>query len=277
MSIWIWYHCNLVQFSSLSLIPDSPVIANSKHTRVVPANPTFANAQVEIAKNLMSDGKIKTVQDDVGFPFRIDTSDMAYVSSWTRPSNDIMVTNVDEMKDIEMSRNQILRAGYRSDISNGQPRLCLSYLIAGMFASAFSNDKTSPLIVDLIPGIDREKGSFNEDFCEGNGNVSIVPCMPLAKERMKYILDHYSKIFTEGKDVWDGFLGCIREERHIVKILDDADMNMLDAEYDSMRMRSGSTKMFRAILVQHQVTDKTIVLCNCWQVSSTIGGVSTIS
>ena len=225
----------------------------------------------------MSDGKFKTVQDDVGFPFRIDTSDVAYVSSWTRPSNDVMVNKVDEMKVIEMSRNQILRAGYRSDISNGQPRLCLSYLIAGMFASAFSNDKTSPLIVDLIPGIDREKGSFNEDFCEGNGNVSIVPCMPLAKERMKYILYHYSKIFTEGKDVWDGFLDCIREERHIVKILDDEDINMLDAQYDSMRRRSGSTKMFRAILVQHQVTDKTIVLCNCWQVSSIISGVRTIS
>jgi hypothetical protein len=188
-----------------------------------------------------------------------------------------MVTNVDEMKVIKMSRNQILRAGYRSDLPNGQPRLCLSYLIAGMFASAFSFDKTAPLIVDLIPGIDREKGSFTEDFCEENGSVSIIPCMPLAKERMKYILDHYSKIFTEGKDVWDGFLNCIRDERHIVKILDDEDINRLDLQYDSMRRRSGSTKMFRAILVQHRVTDKTVALCNCWQVSSTIGGVSTIS
>jgi len=225
----------------------------------------------------MSDGKIKTVQDDVGFPFRIDTSDVAYVSSWTRPSNDVMVNKVDEMKVIEMSRNQILRAGYRSDLPNGQPRLCLSYLIAGIFASAFSNDITSPLIVDLVPGIDREKGSFNEDFCEENGNVSIVPCMPLATERMKYILNHYSKIFTEGKDVWDGFLNCIHDERHIVKILDDEDINRLDVQYDSMRRRSGSTKMFRAILVQHRVTGKTIVLYNCWQVSSTIGGVSTRS
>ena len=158
----------------------------------------------------MSDGKIKTVQDDVGFPFRIDTSDVAYVSSWTRPSNDVMVNKVDEMKVIEMSRNQILRAGYRSDLLNGQPRLCLSCLIAGMFASAFSFDKTAPLIVDLVPGIDRKKGSFNEDFCEENGNVSIIPCMPLAKERMKYILYHYSKIFTEGKmygmDFWIAFV-----------------------------------------------------------------------
>jgi hypothetical protein len=225
----------------------------------------------------MSDGKIKTVQDDVGFPFRIDTSDVAYVSSWTRPSNDVMVNKVDEMKVIEMSRNQILRAGYRSDLPNGQPRLCLSYLIAGMFASAFSNDKTAPLIVDLVPGIHREKGSYNEDFCEENGNVSIVPCMPLAKERMKYILDHYSKIFTEGKDVWDGFLDCIRDERHIVKILDDEDINRLDVQYDSMRRRSGSTIMFRAILVQHRDTGQPFVLYNCWQVSSTIGGVSTIS
>ena len=118
---------------------------------------------------------VATAQDDVGSPFRLDTSDEAFVTSWTRPSNDIMVTEADRLVPIEnMSTSQVLRAGYRSDLPNGQTRLCLSYLVAGLILSSFvrprrdflcntgvnltniqNDDLIAPLIVDMIPALER--------------------------------------------------------------------------------------------------------------------------
>ena len=43
-------------------------------------------------------------------------------------------------------------------------------------------------------------------------------------ERMKYMLRHYSKIFSEGSDVLKGWMQCIREEGHIVMPLEDNDL-----------------------------------------------------
>ena len=207
-----------------------------------------------MAKHLLKNRTIATAQNDVGSSFRIDTTDEAFVSSWMRPSNDIMVTDIDKMIPMEnMLTNQVLRAGCRSDLPNRQTRLCLSYMIAGMFASAFlrsrgdlSNDSSTgiieslsnlrdddliaPLIVDLIPVIDRSKGMTEEDFCDDNGNVSIHPGMPLAMKRMSYILCHYSKIFSEGDDVWEGFMHCICKEGHTVKVLSDKDIAVLDPQ-----------------------------------------------
>ena len=73
-----------------------------------------------------------------------------------------------------------------------------------MFASAFTDGKTAPLIIDLIPVVNQKKGSTKEDFCEDNGNVGIKPGMPLAMERMKYILHHYSKSSVKAVMYWMG-------------------------------------------------------------------------
>ena len=176
---------------------------------------------------------------DVGCPFRIDTFDVAFVSSWPGPSNECMKSDISEMKVVDMSWNQVLRAGYRRVFPNGPRRLCLSYLIAGMFASVFTDGKTAPLIIDLIPVVNRKKGSTREDFCEDNGNVGIEPGIPLAMEHMKYILHHYSKIFSEDSDVLNGWMDCIREEGHIVMTLEDDDLKRIDPEYDLNRFEGG--------------------------------------
>ena len=252
----------------------SKAIDNSKRLHVVPANTTFADQQVDIAKLLMTQRKINTAQDDVGSPFRIDTLDVAFVSSWPRPSNEYMVSNVSEMKVVDMSRNQVLRAGYRRDCPNGPMRVCLSYLIAGMFASAFTDGKRSPLIVDSIPVINRKKGSTSDDFCADNGHVNIEPAMPLTMELMKYILRNYGKIFSEGSDVLKGWMHCIREEGHFVMTLEDDDLKRIDPEYDINRSKEACEFMFNAMLICHCVTKRTIVLYHCVQISSSIGGVS---
>ena len=251
----------------------------------------------------MEQSIIATAQDDVGSPFRLDTSDVAFVSSWTRPSNDVMETEVDRLVPVEnMSTSQVLRAGYRSDLPNGQTRLCLSYLIAGLFLSSFvstrkdflcniaaagplpsddsinnrNDDLIAPLIVDLIPAMDRRQGSTEEDFCEDNGSVSIHPVLPLVMKRVSYILRNYSKIFSEGNDVWDAFLRCVFEEGHTVKVLSDVDIAALDVHYDDLRQKSlSNVNMLKAILIKHKESSRTSVLFNCMQISSTIGGVST--
>ena len=158
---------------------------------------------------------IATAQDDVGSPFCLDTSDEAFVTSWTRPSNDIMVMEADRLVPVEnMLTSQVLSAGYRSDLSNGQTRLCLSYLVARLDLSSFvrprrdflcntgvtgplesddltnirNNDLIAPLIVNMIPTIERMQGLTEEDFCDDNGRVSILPVMELVMKCLSYIL-----------------------------------------------------------------------------------------
>jgi hypothetical protein len=187
------------------------------------------------------------------------------------------------MKPIEeMSLDQTLCAGIRSDLPGGKKRVCLSYAIAGLFASSFLMDtvvndeavKIPPLIVDMIPLFDRKIGSTEEDFCEKNGSVDISHGLPVIKKRISYIIRNFSKIFTEGSEVLNAFIGCIQEEGHIVKILNDEDMTVLDPQFNNLRRKTGATSLLTALLVQHCETEKTIAIYNCMQISTAIGGVS---
>ena len=77
---------------------------------------------------LMTNGDIETAQRDVGFPFHSDMRDIVFATLWPRPSNDIMVDRVKDRIPMEgMSLDQSLCAGIRSDLPDGQKRVCLSY------------------------------------------------------------------------------------------------------------------------------------------------------
>ena len=90
----------------------SKVINHGRDIGFVPANNQFADELLSIAQQLMSDGIVNTSQDDVGAPFRLNSINVAYVSSWTRPSNCIMVNLVKDMIPVRnMNLRQILRAG----------------------------------------------------------------------------------------------------------------------------------------------------------------------
>ena len=251
------------------------VIRHGKDVNFVGENQSFADDQNDVVKQLMLEGTIKTAQDDVGHPFRIRSSNIAIVNLWTRASNDIMVSSVEEMTTIHPTTSQLLRAGVNCDKRVGPPRMCLSLLIAGLKASAFMIENIAPLIIDLIPGINRIKGTTcGDDFDERNGSVEVRQVMPLAMPRMKYILQHYSKILSEGKDVWDAWMECIRQEGHIVMTLDDAQISLLDPEYKKWRSILGGDDVFRSILIKHRETGKIIALFNSIQIASNIGGVS---
>lgn len=269
---------NLIHFFLLK------VIAHCKEARVVSADLPFANEQYESTKELMSNRVIETAQRDIGFPFRSDKLDMVFATSWPRPSNDIMVNSVENLNPMEeLPFDQSLCAGIRSDLPDGRKRVCLSYGIAGLFASSFlmhvavKNEimKIAPLIIDMIPLINRKIGSTEEDFDAENGNVDISPGMPVIMKRISFVLRNFTKVFSEGAEVWNAIIACIREEGHIVKVLNDDDMTILDPQFNNLRRKTISTTKLIAILVEHCETGKTIALYNCMQISSAIGGVST--
>ena len=220
-------------------------------------------------------GIVNTVQDDVGHPFRVVTRNIAIVNSWTRPSNDIMISSVEEMKTVYPTTCQLLRAGVHSDKEDGQPLLCLSLLVAGLKAAPFMIEQIAPLVVDLIPAVNRIKGmTRRDDFDEMNGSVHIGPIMQLAMSRMSYILQHYSIILSEGQDVWNAWIACCRQEGHIIMTLDDEHISVLDPEYKQWRSILGGDDVFRSILIKHCVSGNIITLFNSFQIASNIGGVS---
>ena len=186
-----------------------------------------------------------------------------------------MVSSVNEMMTIDMSSNQILRAGYQNINGTNETRLCLSILIAGLFASAFiTNKRKAPLIIDMIPLMNRIKGTPDEDFCKKNGRISIKDGEPLIKERARYILKNHNKIFSEGDEVWKVWLKSIQEDKHIVMTLEDAHLKRIDPEFGINREKEGCGFLFKAMLIRHSETKRTIALYHCAQIASTIGGVS---
>ena len=186
-----------------------------------------------------------------------------------------MVNLVKDMIPVRnMNLSQILRAGVRSDLPNGQKRLCLSYLIAGLFASAFLVNNCSPVIFDLIPCFKRKQGTTEEDFEEENGSIDIKDCMPLSMRMIEYTLNNYSKIYVEGQDVMTAFLDYIKEKEYITVRLSDAQMDMIDSDYKSNRRRTGGQSVAHAFLLKHPVKGTIISFYCSWQISSTIARVS---
>jgi hypothetical protein len=239
----------------------------------VRANHHFADEQVKENNRLMKEGNINTCQDDIGHPFRIDTSNVAIVSSWTRTSNSIMVSSTDEMMSVSMTRNQVLRAGVNDT------RICISILVLGLLASAFvtsinGSKIVSPLIIDMIPSMKRTKGSSSDDFSMKNGDVSIQAIRSMVTDRISYILKHYDKIFADGADVLKGFMSCICLEKHIVVTLEDEDILRLDPKYNEVRSVIGSDYLFKAFLITHSESGRIIALYHCAHIGSHIGGVS---
>ena len=88
--------CSLFVRNYTSLTPhihllSSKVINHGRDIGFVPANNQFVDELLSIAQQVMSDGIVNTSQDDVGAPFRLNSINVAYVSSWTRPSNCIII------------------------------------------------------------------------------------------------------------------------------------------------------------------------------------------
>ena len=217
-----------------------------------------------------------TTQDDIAAPHSIVTLDMAVLASWTRALNRVNTSNVVDMKRVEnMTPSQILRAGVRADGS-----LCQAYLVAGLMLTSYHHQSSTseavfPKVVDGIPCFQRKRGkSPKDDFNEKLGPIDINDCWELFECLLTQLLLTSKAIFVDGQDMLTATLRYIKEADHIVLELSDDHINKIDPEYDSHRRRHGATAVCHAFIIKHAVTGKIIIIYSCFQISSTIGGVS---
>ena len=93
----------------------------------------------------------------------------AFLSKWSCPTNDTIVSNASDVKAVEdMRLSQSLRAAFRSDV--GRKRLCLTGLIKGLFILGhLTQESVPPFVADLIPGTIR-----TEEFDKDSGSIDIL-------------------------------------------------------------------------------------------------------
>lgn len=217
-----------------------------------------------------------TTQDDISAPWSMDTLDISVFSSWTRPLNRRNTSTLKYMKRVEnMTPKQILRAGVRAD-----GKLCQAYLVAGLTLMSYKVESSTgiavwPKVVDGIPCFQRKRGlKPKDDFDEKLGRIDINDCWELSKCLITQLLLTSKAIFVDGQDMLEAILRCIKEADHIVLELTDAHIDTIDPDFNSHRRRHGATAVCHAFIVKHAVTDKIIIIYSCFQISSTIGGVS---
>ena len=244
---------------------------------VVNKDEQFADDQFTIVKQKLIDRVFGSCQIDPGMVWRVDTLPIAIVASWTRCSNDDMTGSPELMRIIrDMNLGQFLRAGVRSDLPNGQRRMCFSYMIYGLMCMAMFVGTLCPLVVDLQPGVPRAQGDNTDDFDPELGSVDFDP--DVSNPIIKRILKFYRYIFLDGISVLQRFLNVIAEQGNwLVVILRDEQMDMIDQQYDSTRLKHGGDHVIHFILMKNETTDEIKFVAATRQVASAIAGVSILS
>ena len=200
---------------------------------------------------------------------------MAVLASWTRALNRVNTSNVEDMKRVENMTPSLLRAGVRAD-----GKLCQAYLVAGLKLMSYNYQSSTgeavfPKVVDGIPCFQRKRGkSLKDDFDVKLGQIDINDCWELFECLLTQLLLTSKAIFVDGQDMLTATLRCIKKAKHIVLELTDAHIDKIDPDFNSHRWRHGATAVCHAFIVKHAVTGKIIIIYSCFQISSTIGGVS---
>jgi hypothetical protein len=185
--------------------------------KTIPANLELANKLVVIAKKLLKTKTIKVVLDDAGYSYRLPTNNSVLFSSWPRANNDHLVTSSDGVRPVtNMSKDQILRAGIRTE--GERTRLCMTYAFLGVLSVAMTADAKSapPLITDLVPGHNQ-----TIKFDKKPGSTGIDAGKEFAKPLFSEALRIRQAIFMEGDAGKKVVLDVIIEEGLIVEYLTD--------------------------------------------------------
>ena len=246
----------------------------------VRASVTFARKMFDMARTVMANGTANTSHGNPGHSFLFETSESAWVGSWIRISNDVMRSTVDAMSFYQnVNLNEILQAGVRSN-DTPRPRLCLTYLIAGVIASQLmltSIRNLPPLIVDLQSCMNRRQGGRRgDDFNTALGDVDITPFLDMAHLIIRRILRNYKYVFLDGFSVLQAFIDYIATEprRYIVARLTDQMIDTFDRIFDQIRRRT-LQHCVHVLLVKDLQTNRIIFLVTVVQMASHIGSVST--
>ena len=168
---------------------------------------------------------------------RKETNKAAIITSWVRSGNELVTRDPNNMgPTANLTRSQVLAAGFRK-YGDGvdQKRVCLSYAIAGLVATAYSDtEKPSPppLIIDLVPA------HTQTEFNKKSGSARIdASNTDVAELIIQHVFASYNHAFIEG---WDN-INILKKVIHKLKLvsifLSDATISGVIDDYRSPRAR----------------------------------------
>lgn len=133
-----------------------------------------------------------------------------------------------------------------------------------------TNIDICPKVVDGIPCYQQKMGDV---FDEKYGRISIEDCWDLSQEPITSLLLQSKAIFVDRQDMLVAVLQCIKDANHTVFQLTDEHIDQINPEFDSHRRRHGAISVCHVFIIKHAGTGNIIIFYNCFQISSTIGGV----
>ena len=171
----------------------------SSTSNVVLPNPALTEDElISMIKSKFKDGAVALSLKDPGANMREEMNNAVIINTWVRSGNEIVTLDPNDMgPTANLTRSQVLAAGFRK-YGDGvdQKRVCLSYAIAGLVATAYSDtDKPSPppLIIDLVPA--HTQTEFNKKSGSARIDASNTDVVELI---IQHVFAAYDHAFIEG-------------------------------------------------------------------------------
>ncbi len=194
-------------------------------------------------------------------------SHRAVFSTWPRANNDHVVASSDGVRPVaNISKNQILRAGLRTE--GERTRFCMTYAFLGELSVAMTADAKSapPLIADLVRGHNQTK-----EFDKKSGSTGIDAGKEFAKLLVSEALRMRRAIFIKGEAGKKVALDVIREEGLIVEYLTDEMIARRVTGFGNLRAKFGRSDHLAMLVSDAERTHSCYVFA-CMQFASTTGG-----
>ena len=231
--LYFWsHHCtcylNCSLFESISSTEDCSIIERlnkiCSSRREVSTNIKLANKIAALVKSKLKDGNITLSLDNPCANLRMNNSEMVILNLWIRPGNEYVVYDQDDMRSVDISRDQILHDGFR--ITGGKRSICISIVFDGIMAMADSNDAESPLpllLLNLVPlhtkTVDYPK---SDKDMENSGSTKLdASNIDIAKLILTHVLKACQAIWVEGNDGSDAIFRLIKKLGLITEIISD--------------------------------------------------------
>ncbi len=165
-----------------------------------------------------------------------------------------------------MTNNQIICAGLRTDES--KTRVCMTYAFLGVLSVAMTADaeSTPPMVADLVPGHNQTK-----EFDKNLGSTLINEGMEFAKPLVSTSLRNRQAIFIDGNAGKKAVPNVIQEENQIVEYLSNEMIGQSIPFFENLWQKVGRDDHL-AMLVRNVEKKHMCLVFTCMQLASTIGG-----
>jgi hypothetical protein len=245
----------------------------SSTSNVVLPNPALTEDElISMIKSKFKDGAVTLSLKDPGANMREEMNKAVIINTWVRSGNEIVTLDANDMgPTANLTRSQVLAAGFRK-YGDGvdQRRVCLSYAIAGLIATAYSdtdNPSPPPLIIDLVPT--HTQTEFNKKSGSARIDASNTDVVELI---IQHVFAAYDHAFIKGWGNIKLIKKVIQKLGLVSMFLSDATISGVIDDYCSPQARYDLEDSLPVILVFNRETKKTTIIFACMQISSAIGG-----